>query len=254
MFIYAAQEYICDCGLSCCLHFIYASLFAYVWAQGWSALAFSQPILFSCWIGNLVSMTVSHWYCRAGPRAAGVCQVAKPSSASPQLVSYESPEKRHNSAVPGSIRAVWPQSLGGLWALGPVAGACHRGWCLIPYIFISSKANYVAWGKTTFDCNRSLLSNNQQPSRIEPAQMNSWIGINGDVSLYSCSLSSPTLSLLVQLEQGIPAPFSAEWVTRGSVALLASVLQRSTPALRGNSQPQTMVAPSPASQQKHSVL
>lgn len=39
--------------------------------------------------------------------------------------------------------------------------------------------------------------------------------MNVDVSLHSCSPSCPTLSFLVHQEQGIPAPFSAEWVTRG---------------------------------------
>lgn len=43
--------------------------------------------------------------------------------------------------------------------------------------------------------------------------MSSWTGINMDVSLHSCSPSCPTLSLLVHLEQGIQALFSAEWVT-----------------------------------------
>uniref|UniRef100_A0A8C5TMD1 Otospiralin n=1 Tax=Malurus cyaneus samueli TaxID=2593467 RepID=A0A8C5TMD1_9PASS len=37
-------------------------------------------------------------------------------------------------------------------------------------------------------------------------------------SLHCCSPSCLTLSLLVPLEQGTPAPFSAEWVTE-SVAL-----------------------------------
>lgn len=55
----------------------------------------------------------------------------------------QSPEKRHNSAVPGNSREVWPQFLGVLWALGSAAGAHHRGWCLMPYTFISGKANYV---------------------------------------------------------------------------------------------------------------
>lgn len=61
----------------------------------------------------------------------------------PLAAFLQSPEKRHSSAVPGNNGEEWPQSLGVLWALGSAAGAHHRGWCLIPYIFISGKANYV---------------------------------------------------------------------------------------------------------------
>lgn len=106
MFSFTALKHIC--ALSCCLHFIYASLFAHIWAQGWSVPVFSELLLFCCWTVNLVSMTVSHsGAARAGPNAAAVPQVAKPFLSIPVARFLQSPEERHSSAVPGSIRAVW---------------------------------------------------------------------------------------------------------------------------------------------------
>uniref|UniRef100_A0A8C5IFB5 Otospiralin n=1 Tax=Junco hyemalis TaxID=40217 RepID=A0A8C5IFB5_JUNHY len=60
------------------------------------------------------------------------------------------PEERHSSAVPGSVRAVWPQSLGVLWAVCPADAAA------LPYWPFSSNDfwSYVEYFRTLGAYNR----------------------------------------------------------------------------------------------------
>lgn len=117
--------------VSAAVYILYMLLFAHMWAQGWSAPAFSELILFSCWIWNLVSMTISHSdIARAGPNAAAVSHVAKPFLSIPLAHFLQSPHKRHNCSCrqyQGSMAPVPGSSVGSAVSC---RGMAYRG---VPY-------------------------------------------------------------------------------------------------------------------------